>query len=282
VKPHDSDVTGDRERVLSSNGTGRSVTVTPTSSRSPRILVVRNAERSGPGRFLSWWEEMGLRFVEVRGDAGEPVPAVADGYDGVVLLGGGLLPDDDRHAPWLPAERDLARSAVARGVPLLGVCLGAQVLAAAGGGTVLGAHGRPERGSCAVTLRPEAAGDALFAGLPGEFRVIQNHRDQITALPPGAVRLAESGACPIQAFRVGERAWGVQFHPEAGADRLDRWDEAALAEDGLDLATLRAEAEKAEPESAANAHRLTANFAGVVREHASAGHLSDLVREAQR
>lgn len=245
--------------------------MTPTSSRSPRILVVRNAERSGLQRFLPWWEEMGLRIVEVRGDAGEPVPAEADGYDGVVLLGGGILPDDDRNAPWLAAERELARSAVARGVPLLGVCLGAQVLAAAGGGTVLGDHGRPERGSCPVTLRPEADGDALFAGLPGQIRVIQNHSDQITELPDGAVRLAESDDCPIQAFRVGERAWGVQFHPEAGAERLDRWDDAALAEDGLDLASLRAEAESAEPESAANARRLAANFAALVREFAGAG-----------
>ena len=130
------------------------------------------------------------------------------------------------------------------------------------------ASGRPERGSCAVALRPEAAGDALFAGLPGEFRVIQNHRDQVTELPPGAVRLAESDACPVQAFRVGERAWGVQFHPEVGADRLERWDEAALAEDGLDLATLRAEAERAEPEAARHARRLAANFTDLVRASA--------------
>ena len=204
---------------------------------------------------------MGLQVEEVTGAS---VPATPDGFDAVVLLGGGFLPDDDGRAPWLPAERELARRAVADGVPLLGICLGAQVLAVATGGTVRGDHGRPERGSCRVSLRGEAQSDALFAGLPDEFRVIQNHRDQITEPPPGAVRLAESDACPVQAFRVGERAWGVQFHPEAGADRLDRWDEAALADAGLDLRALRAEAEEAEPESARNARRLAANFAGVV------------------
>jgi GMP synthase-like glutamine amidotransferase len=192
---------------------------------------------------------MGLRVVEVRDVA---VPASPDGFDAVVLLGGGFLPDDDEHAPWLPAERALVRRAVAGGVPLLGICLGAQVLAVAAGGTVRGDHGRPERGSCRVALRDEAVDDPLFAGLPAEFRAIQNHRDQITGLPPGAVRLAESDACPVQALRVGERAWGVQFHPEAGADRLDRWDEAALADAGLDLRALRAEAEAAEEESARN------------------------------
>ncbi len=234
----------------------------------PRILVVRNAERSGLGRFLGWWEELGLRVVEV---TGADVPAAPDGFDAVVLLGGGFLPDADAHAPWLPAERALARRAVADGVPLLGICLGAQMLAAVAGGVVHGDHGRPERGSCRVSLRREAETDALFAGLPAEFRVIQNHKDQITELPPGAARLAESEDCPVQAFRVGERAWGVQFHPEAGADRLDRWDEAALADAGLDLGALRTEAEAAEPESARNARRLAANFAGIVRAAASVG-----------
>jgi GMP synthase-like glutamine amidotransferase len=206
---------------------------------------------------------MGLRIVEVSGSS---VPAAPDGFDAVVLLGGGFLPDDDQRAPWLPAERALTRRAVADGVPLLGICLGAQVLAVAAGGVVRGDHGRPERGSCPVSLLREAGTDRLCAGLPEELRVIENHRDQITKLPPGAVRLAESEACPVQAFRVGERAWGVQFHPEAGADRLDRWDEAALADAGLDLRALRAEAEKAEPESARSARRLAANFAEVVRE----------------
>lgn len=232
-------------------------------SLSPQVLVVRNAERSGLGRLLPWWEEMGLEVVEVTGDA---VPAAPDGFDAVVLLGGGFLPDDDERAPWLPAERELTRRAVAGGVPLLGICLGAQVLAAATGGVVRGDHGRPERGSCRVSLLGEARTDPLFAGLPGEFRVIENHRDQITGLPAGAVRLAESEACPVQAFRVGEWAWGVQFHPEAGADRLERWDEAALADAGLDLRALRAEAEEAEPESARHARRLAANFADLVRK----------------
>ncbi|GAA0339508.1 type 1 glutamine amidotransferase [Actinoallomurus spadix] len=232
---------------------------------SPRVLAVQNSEGSGIGRLLPWWEGMGLRVEVVSGAA---TPATSKGFDAVVLLGGGFLPDDDRRAPWLPTERELTRRAVAGGVPLLGICLGAQVLAAVAGGTVRGDHGRPERGSCPVSLRRAAGTDPLFAGLPRELRFIQNHRDQITELPPGAVRLADSEDCPVQAFRVGERAWGVQFHPEAGADRLDRWDEAALADAGLDLRALRAEAERAEPQSARHAKRLAANFADVVRRTA--------------
>jgi GMP synthase (glutamine-hydrolysing) len=230
------------------------------------VLIVRNAERSGPGRLLPWLRDEGLDVVEL---AGAEAPGRPDGYDAVVLLGGGFLPDDDAHAPWLPAQRDLTRRAVAEGVPLLGICLGAQVLAVAEGGRVEGSYGVPERGSCAVELREEAGGDRLLAGLPRRFRAIQNHRDQITRIPPGSAHLAQSDACPVQVFRVGECAWGVQFHPEAGADRLDGWDEAALAEKGLDLAALRAEAQAAEPGSTDSARRLAANFAGVVRTRAT-------------
>ncbi|MFE9680668.1 type 1 glutamine amidotransferase [Streptomyces sp. NPDC006285] len=239
--------------------------MTAGSGTGPRVLAVRNAPRSGPGRLSSWLAEDGIALVEVEGAA---APDRAEEFGAVILLGGGLLPDDDVRAPWLPAQRALARRAVADGLPLLGICLGAQVLALAAGGTVRGSHGRAERGSCVVVLRAEAATDPLFRALPRRFPVIQNHRDQITALPPGAVHLASSDACPVQAFRLGRRAWGVQFHPEADADRLARWDEAALADEGIDLAGLHARARTAEPASADAARRLVAAFATVVRDHA--------------
>ncbi|MFC9913135.1 type 1 glutamine amidotransferase [Streptomyces sp. NPDC127197] len=233
-----------------------------TDRDARRVLMVRNAERSGPGRLRAWLHAEGLTVDEVSGPA---VPATSADFDAVVLLGGGFLPDADMHAPWLPAERALARQCASNGVPLLGICLGAQVLAVATGGEVTGEYGRPERGSCTIVLRPEAEHDPLLAGMPPRFPAIQNHRDQVTALPPGAVHLAENEQCPVQAFRVGERAWGVQFHPEVGADRLAGWDEAALADAGLDLEMLRARAETAEADSARAARRLTANFAAVVR-----------------
>ncbi|MDQ1041091.1 GMP synthase (glutamine-hydrolyzing) [Streptomyces sp. V3I8] len=242
--------------------------MTVASGTEVRVLAVRNAARSGAGRLPSWLADEGITLVEVEG---AKAPDRADGFGAVVLLGGGFLPDDDARAPWLPAQRALALRAVADGVPLLGICLGAQLLALAAGGTVRGCHGEPERGSCTVVLRAEAATDPLFRELPHRFPVIQNHRDQITALPPGAVHLAASDACPVQAFRVGACAWGVQFHPEAGADRLVRWDEAALADEGIDLAGLRARALAAEPASAGAARRLVAAFAAVVREHAASG-----------
>ncbi|MFE6286999.1 type 1 glutamine amidotransferase [Streptomyces sp. NPDC057877] len=232
------------------------------------VLLVRNAPRSGPGRLVPWLRDEGLVPTELPGRSAPSDPA---GFAAVVLLGGGFLPDADADVPWLPAQRGLARQCAAHGVPLLGICLGAQVLAVATGGAVTGAHGRPERGSCTVVRRPEAARDPLLAGVPESFPVIQNHRDQITALPPGAVHLARSADCPVQAFRVGERAWGVQFHPEVGAERLADWDEAALAESGVDAVALRTAATAAEPTARRVARRLVANFAQVVRDSVPLG-----------
>jgi GMP synthase-like glutamine amidotransferase len=128
--------------------------------------------------------------------------------------------------------------------------------------------GETERGSCPVRLLAAAGDDPLFAGLNGydELRMIQNHHDSITTLPPGAVHLATSDACRVQAFRVGQAAWGVQFHPEASADRLALWDESNLAAEGFDLEALRAQAMEDAEANAVQARALVAAFAGVVRE----------------
>ncbi|WP_022882755.1 type 1 glutamine amidotransferase [Gryllotalpicola ginsengisoli] len=229
---------------------------------APAVLVVQNSATSGLRRFETWWRQSGLR-LDVRQGA-DGLPGTPDGYDGLVLLGGGLLPSDDERAPWLPAERALTAAALERGLPTLGICLGGQLLAEVAGGRVTARHGRPERGSTTIGLTDAASDDPLFAGLPRTVRMIENHEDSITALPAGAVLLASSRDHPHQAFRVGEHAWGLQFHPEVAAAELARWNAAELAAGGLDLDRLRREADAAEPRAASVARALADGFARVV------------------
>lgn len=229
---------------------------------APAVLVVQNDPGSGPGRFAGWFADEGVRLVVV---AGDEVPESPRGHDGVLLLGGGLMPDEDDRAPWLPRERMLAAACVDGGVPLLGICLGGQLLAHVLGGTVVASSERPEHGSVQIDRLPASDDDPLLGALPSTFPAVEHHRDEVTVLPPGAVHLATSATCPVQAFRVGECAWGLQFHPEASADRLARWDPDRLAAEGFDLAALRVAAETAEPASEAAARALVRAFAAVVR-----------------
>ena len=261
-------------------------------SERPRVVLVQNSEGSGPGRLPEWLAEEGIDAVVVAGPdlperSGHPSaealpsavrPPVARSstrmelpsgvaVDGLVLLGGGFMPDDDERHPFLPHERSLVGEAIEAGVPLLGICLGAQVLAHVAGGAVTAKSGETERGSCPIELLPAAADDPLFIGLTDheELRMIQNHEDSITTLPPGAVHLGTSPACRVQAFRVGTAAWGVQFHPEAAPTKIADWNEAKLAAEGLDRAALQSRAEADAPLTTGQARALVGAFADIVR-----------------
>ncbi|MFI5658664.1 type 1 glutamine amidotransferase [Streptomyces sp. NPDC051684] len=226
------------------------------------VLVVQNTRSGGPGRVGDWLREAGLAVEVLRPYAGEVLPEMLDGRP-LLVLGGGFLPDDDARAPWLPAARRLAAQALDGGTPVLGICLGGQLLAQVAGGRVRGSHGRPEYGSTRIRLRPEAADDPLLHGFGGTVPAIERHIDQITELPPGAAWLASTEACPHQAFRVGERAWGVQFHPEADAARIAGWDPEPLARQGFDRGRLHAAAVAEEAAAVAVWAEVTRRFARV-------------------
>ncbi|MFD6418314.1 type 1 glutamine amidotransferase [Streptomyces sp. NPDC060194] len=226
------------------------------------VLVVQNTVRGGPGRLAGWWEEEGLAVEVVRPYAGEALPGRLAGRP-LVVMGGGFMPDDDGRAPWLAPVRRLVGEAVAEGTPMLGICLGGQLLAQVAGGTVRARHGTPEYGSVALRLRPECAQDPLFAGLGTAVTAVERHVDAITVLPPGAVWLADNEACPYQAFRVGPRAWGLQFHPEATAADVAAWDRDRLAALGLDPAALTARATAHAPRATPVWSTLTRRFAAV-------------------
>jgi GMP synthase-like glutamine amidotransferase len=234
------------------------------ASRHPRVLVVQNTPAGSLGRFEPWWQEAGLTVDVVHAYKGDPIPDLDD-HDGLALLGGGLMPDDDTRGPWLAREREVAAQAIDRSVPVLGICLGGQLLAHVAGGTVRADHGQPEAGSTSLTTREAAEDDPLFAGLAPTFRAMEHHVDQITELPPGAAWLASSERCPIQAFRVGESAWGVQFHPEIDLARVRAWDRGPLVTQGFDPDEVIRQAEADEPQTTPIWRAFAERFAAVVR-----------------
>ncbi len=149
-----------------------------------------------------------------------PPPRPVDDYDAVLVFGGSMHADQDDRHPWLQEETFLLQRILGSHQPVLGVCLGAQLLARAAQAPVM-AVPEPEIGWYDVELSPEAENDPVLGVLPQRFSAFQWHY-YTHALPAGAVELARSEAC-IQAFRLGDLAWGVQFHPEVTQAQIDSW-----------------------------------------------------------
>ncbi|GAA1311538.1 type 1 glutamine amidotransferase [Saccharothrix xinjiangensis] len=189
-----------------------------------RLLVLQPDRDDPPARLGEWLTAAGA-VLDVVEPYAEPLPADLGGYDGVVCLGGAMGALDDAEHPWLADVRRLLSEAVSRRVPLLAVCLGAQLLAAATGGQVRRAAQGPEVGVMLVAKRDAAGDDPLFADLPWTPDVLQFHADEVSLLPPTAVLLASSPRCANQAFRVGDRAYGVQFHIETTPEVVLKWAE---------------------------------------------------------
>ncbi len=151
--------------------------------------------------------------------AGDAVPATAAGFDGLVVMGGPMSAASDHGFPTRSAELSLLSDAVRAEIPTFGVCLGAQLLAAAGGGAVLPGEGGPEIGWGPVALASCRDGDRLFSDLPDELTVLHWHGETFK-IPPGGVRIAGNRRYTNQAFRLGGTAWGVQFHLEVNSEAV--------------------------------------------------------------
>ena len=206
-----------------------------------RALVVTHSPTEGVALLGDWLVEAGLELVVVEPWAGQALPEDLADVDALVVMGGPQQAYDDDSAPWLRATKDLLRLAVQTDVPTLGVCLGAQLLAEATGGRVALGEDGIEAGARLVAKRDAAWEDPLLADVPFTPTVVQWHEDVVVDLPPGAVLLASSSKYAHQAFRVGSRAWGLQFHIETPPEMVRYWGReygARVVESGRDPVAL--------------------------------------------
>ena len=184
-----------------------------------RALVLTYETDAGPGVFA---EAMRSRGVELDTWLVPSAAAPADpaSYDAVMSLGGSMHTEQEGDHPWLRDQRSLLARLVEREVPLLGVCLGAQLL-----GEAVGAPAErlaePRIGWYEIEVTPEGEADPLLGALAPSFEGFEWHSFAVPT-PPGAVALARSPGC-LQAFRVGESAWGIQFHAEVTRGDLESW-----------------------------------------------------------
>jgi GMP synthase (glutamine-hydrolysing) len=206
------------------------------------VLTVVHQRDAGPGVFAEAADALGHELVEWMPSEGPP-PA-PDGFGAAMVFGGAMNVDEEDEHPWLPGEKRFLGGLLDRRMPVLGVCLGAELLAEAAGAEP-GRASQPEIGWHEIVLTPEASDDPLLGSLPERLEGFQWHSYE-APLPPGGVPLAESSVC-LQAFRLPDGAgWGLQFHAEVSRESLERWladyrQDPDAVRIGLDPDALRAE-----------------------------------------
>ena len=233
-----------------------------------RLLVFQHIDIEHPGILRKFLAADGVEWDAVHFYAGDAIPALED-YDALWVMGGPMdIWDVDEH-PWLVPEKQAIRRWVRElDRPFLAFCLGHQLLADALGGTC-GSQQPPEIGVLEVTLTPEGRADAIFADMPSRQRCLQWHGVRVAQPPEGAVVLASSDACLVQALRMGRHTWSMQYHVELEPDTVPHWGAVpaykAALEDALGagaLDRLKADADANMADFNTNAETLYRNFMG--------------------
>lgn len=181
------------------------------------LQIIQNDPEVPPGNII---DNLTIPFAihhPYRGDA-LPEP---EHISALIVMGGSMGANEDVRHPFLSDLKNLIRTVVAARTPYLGICLGGQLLAAVLGAKVV-SHRWEESGTLDVFLTQEGKADRLFRNIPDLFSTFQWHHDSFD-IPEGGVLLASSTACPHQAFRVGDSAWGLQFHPEVTEQIIRGW-----------------------------------------------------------
>jgi GMP synthase (glutamine-hydrolysing) len=212
--------------------------------KNPRLLIVQTGSTSLHGDYPAWFERaLGFSMPVVRPHLGERLSIDRQKPQGIVVTGSPLSVTE--HAPWMLRLGEDLLSIGARGVPVLGVCFGHQLLGRAAGGQVVQNPRGREIGTVKVQLTEAGRRDPLFAWAPEEQIEVQaTHVDAVDPLPPGAVLLASNENSAAQAFRLSETVAAVQFHPELWAEAMRDLIESRrdkLAAENLDADTLKAQ-----------------------------------------
>jgi GMP synthase (glutamine-hydrolysing) len=194
---------------------------------APVVAVLHNLEDAFAGHAGDALRAAGVELREFHLRDGESLPDL-EGIDGVLSLGGEQSVVDIDSDPMLTAEAAFLRHAVEREIPVLGVCLGAQLLAHALGGRVVRLR-RQLIEWIPIEALPAAAGDPVVGSLPEGAMALHWNEDGIEP-PPGAVELLRRVSAGVEAFRFGDSAWGVQFHPEVDTEALEGWYEVGARE----------------------------------------------------
>ena len=186
------------------------------------ILILQHIAIEHPGILLDFFRDDGFRWTTVELDEGEAIPEL-DPFELMVVMGGPQDVWQEDQYPWFRKEKAAIRKFVLdMRRPYLGICLGHQLLADATGGRV-GLAKIPEVGVLTISSTDAGRRDPLLSALPDPMTVFQWHGAEVTDMPANADILATSDACPVQAFRVGQHAYGFQCHVEITGDSVSEW-----------------------------------------------------------
>lgn len=194
----------------------------PPYAETMSTLIIEHSDQTGADRLAVTLRDLGHRLQFARLHHGDSLPADLAEVDAIITCGGPQDPFDDS-IEWMADELDLLRRADALQLPVVGICLGSQLLARALGGAVAKMPGGIEFGWHRVALNPIGREDPVFAGIGWETMQFEHHSCEVTELPPDARLLASSETCKVQVWARGLRTYGIQYHPEIHRERIDVW-----------------------------------------------------------
>lgn len=233
------------------------------------ILIIKHIPIEGPVLIGEYFGKKKYDLVTVELGLGEKLPEITDGLQAVIILGGPMNVYEEEKYPHLRDEHIFIQELIARDIPTLGICLGAQLIAKASGALVKKAS-QKEIGFFKIKLTCDAAKDTVFMGLGGEIDVFQWHEDTFD-VPSGGVLLAEGDTCRNQAFRVGSSLYGLQFHVEVDDAAIREWIKEYLDPDHelqrVMGGKMLADCEKYSGNLRATAEKICYNFEKLIADH---------------